>query len=64
MWAIDVPETYMCIFSGGDAFSSGEGVTLKEGDVVEVRFEGFGRPLRNPVILDRSPQKTFAALPL
>lgn len=51
-------------FFGADAFSSGEGVTLKQGDVMEIRFEGFGRPLRNPVILDRSPQKTFAALPL
>ena len=51
-------------FFGADAFSSGEGVTLKQGDVVEIRFEGFGRPLRNPVILDRSPQKTFAALPV
>ncbi|HKR32121.1 MAG TPA: AraD1 family protein, partial [Terriglobales bacterium] len=29
-------------FFGADAFSSGEGVTLKQGDVVEVRFEGFG----------------------
>ena len=51
-------------FFGADAFSSGEGVTLKRGDVVEVRFEGFGRPLRNPVVLDRSPEKTFTALPI
>lgn len=51
-------------FFGADAFSSGEGVTLRDGDVVEVRFDGFGRPLRNSVICDRSPQKTFTALPL
>ena len=51
-------------FFGADAFSSGEGLTLKHGDVIEVRFEGLGRPLRNAVILDRSPQKTFAALQL
>ncbi len=36
-------------FFGADALSFGEGIVLKEGDVAEVRFEGFGRPLRNPI---------------
>jgi hypothetical protein len=36
-------------FFGADAFSFGEGVLLADGDVMEVRFEGFGRPLRNPL---------------
>jgi len=36
-------------FFGADAFSFGEGVRLMDGDVMEVRFEGFGRPLRNTV---------------
>ena len=36
-------------FFGADAFSFGEGVNLQDGDVMQVRWEGFGRPLRNPV---------------
>jgi hypothetical protein len=24
-------------------------VVLRDGDVAEVRFDGFGRPLRNPI---------------
>jgi hypothetical protein len=36
-------------FLGADAFSFGDGVRLESGDVMSVQFEGFGRPLRNPV---------------
>jgi hypothetical protein len=36
-------------FFGADAFSFGEGVRLEDGDVMQVRFDGFGKPLRNPV---------------
>lgn len=36
-------------FFGADAFSFGDGVRLEDGDVMEVRFEGFGRALRNPL---------------
>ena len=36
-------------FFGADAFSFGEGVRLEQGDVMQVSFEGFGRPLRNPL---------------
>ena len=36
-------------FFGADAFSFGEGVLLEDGDVMEVKFEGFGRALRNPL---------------
>lgn len=39
-------------FFGADAFSFGEGIRLEPGDVMQVHFEGFGRPLRNP--LERS----------
>jgi hypothetical protein len=38
-------------FFGADAFSFGEGVKLKDGDVMQVSFEGFGRPLRNLVAI-------------
>jgi hypothetical protein len=36
-------------FYGADALSFGEGIVLTEGDITEVRFEGFGRALRNPI---------------
>ncbi|MEG9437316.1 GguC protein [Edaphobacter sp. HDX4] len=36
-------------FYGADALSFGEGIVLKEGDLAEVRFEGFGRALKNPI---------------
>jgi hypothetical protein len=39
-------------FFGADAFSFGEGVRLEDGDVMQVRFDGFGRALRN--VLQRS----------
>ena len=36
-------------FFGADAFSFGEGIHLRQGDIMEVHFEGYGRPLRNPL---------------
>jgi hypothetical protein len=36
-------------FYGADALSCGDGVVLRDGDVAEVRFEGFGRALRNAI---------------
>jgi hypothetical protein len=36
-------------FFGADALSCGDGVELLDGDVAEVRFEGFGRALRNVI---------------
>ena len=36
-------------FFGADAFSFGAGVILQDGDVMQVRFNGFGRALRNPL---------------
>lgn len=44
-------------FFGADALSCGDGVVLRDGDVAEVRFEGFGRALRNPI---REEMKTSA----
>jgi hypothetical protein len=44
-------------FFGADAFSFGDGVALQNGDVMEVAWEGFGRPLRNPIRIDRSEPK-------
>ena len=36
-------------FLGGSVSSYGDGVTLNEGDEVVIQWEGFGRPLRNPI---------------
>ena len=50
-------------FFGADAFSFGT-TKLENGDVMQVRFDGFGRPLRNPIVIDRSPQQLFAVRPV
>ena len=36
-------------FLGAHSLSFGQGVALQDGDVMEIAFQGFGRPLRNPV---------------
>ena len=36
-------------FFGADSLSFGAGIALEDGDWMEVRFQGFGRALRNPV---------------
>lgn len=36
-------------FYGADTFSFGENVRLQDGDYMEVRWEGMGRPLGNPL---------------
>jgi hypothetical protein len=41
-------------FYGAGNFSFRDRVRLEDGDVMAVAFEGFGRPLRNPVRIDRS----------
>jgi hypothetical protein len=43
-------------FFGADMFSFKDRLRLEEGDVMEIAFENFGRPLRNPIVIDRSPQ--------
>jgi hypothetical protein len=44
-------------FFGTDCLSFADGIRLATGDVIQVGFEGFGRPLRNPVEIDASPQE-------
>lgn len=43
------PGTLHIHFMGADCLSYGEGIRLQAGDVTEVRFENFGRPLRNVI---------------
>lgn len=40
-------------FLGADAFSFGEGVSLKDGDIMAVSWDGFGRALRNPLKIEQ-----------
>jgi hypothetical protein len=44
-------------FFGADCLSFGEGIRLADGDVMQVGFEGFGRPLRNPLRMAHNPQE-------
>lgn len=41
-------------FFGADAFSFGDDIALSDGDVLEIAWHGLGRPLRNPIRIDRS----------
>lgn len=51
-------------FFGAYGLSFGDGVELAGGDVMEIRFEGFGRPLRNPVSVSRTAVALVAVQPL
>ena len=42
-------------FFGADAFSFGAGVTLADGDMMEVAWNTLGRPLRNPIRIVATP---------
>lgn len=41
-------------FLGADCLSFGEGTRLQSGDITEIEFAGFGRPLRNTVITEEA----------
>ena len=47
-------------FFGADAFSFGDGLALEQGDVMEVSFPQFGRPLRNRLTIRQGPEKLVA----
>lgn len=51
-------------FFGTAALSFSEGIQLKDGDVMQASFEGFGRPLLNPVRTIGDVQKLVRAIPL
>jgi hypothetical protein len=50
-------------FFGADAFSFGEGIRLFNEDVMVVNFQGFGRPLRNPLRVEAGPAGLVVAKP-
>jgi len=51
-------------FFGAYGLSFGDGVELADGDVMEIGFEGFGRPLRNPVSVSRTADALVTVQPL
>jgi hypothetical protein len=48
-------------FFGADHFSFRDRVRLEDGDLMAVSFQDFGRPLRNPLKIDRMPPALVAA---
>ena len=51
-------------FFGASAFSFGAGIGLRDGDWMHVEWEGFGRPLRNPIRFEAQDTKLFKVTPL
>jgi hypothetical protein len=51
-------------FLGAHSLSFGQGVELKDGDVMEIHFQGFGRPLRNPVKVVQQRNVPVEVIPL
>ena len=51
-------------FFGADCLSFGEGVSLSDGDVMQVGFEGFGRPLRNPLRWEKQSPAVVKVVPM
>jgi hypothetical protein len=48
-------------FFGADSLSFGDGIAINDGDWIDIRYEGFGRPLRNPVRVEsKSTNRTLA----
>ena len=51
-------------YFGACALSFGDGVRLADGDMMEVAFTGFGRPLSNPVLVTASHRSPVVVKPL
>ena len=51
-------------FLGADALSFGHGIRLEAGDVTEVTFERFGRPLVNTITVDETLKTAIRVKPM
>jgi hypothetical protein len=51
-------------FLGAHSLSFGQGIELKDGDVMEIHFDGFGRPLRNAIEVIRKKDEPVEVIPL
>lgn len=47
-------------FFGADAFSFGDGIELRSGDVMEIVFANFGKSLRNRLRIESGPERMAA----
>lgn len=51
-------------FFGTDCLSFSDNIRLEEADIMQVAVDGYGRPLRNPVHLDKSKPEPINVVPL
>jgi hypothetical protein len=52
-------------FFGAHSLSFGDGIELRDGDWMEVRYDGFGRALRNPIRIEtKAADRIVAVHPL
>jgi len=51
-------------FLGADCLSFGDGIRLADQDLMEIRFEGFGRPLQNAVLVSKTAPSLVSAVAL
>ena len=51
-------------FLGAHSLSFGQGIELKDGDVMEIHFDSFGRPLRNAIEVIRKKDEPVEVIPL
>jgi hypothetical protein len=51
-------------FFGAHSLSFGEGIQLEDGDEMQIRFDGFGRALRNRVVVDRAAPARVTPQPI
>lgn len=51
-------------YFGAHSLSFGAGIELRDGDVMEISFAGFGRPLRNFLKVSRDQARLIAVKPL
>ncbi len=58
------PDDAHVFFFGADAFSFGAGVELEDGDVMAVSWNGFGRPLKNPLRIEPDEDTLVRVEPL
>jgi hypothetical protein len=54
-----IPATVHVHFFGAHSLSFGEGIELADGDWMQVRFEGYGRPLRNLIHIQEKKLNRF-----
>jgi hypothetical protein len=51
-------------YFGAHSLSFGDGVRLAHGDIMSIRFDGFGRPLRNPIRISKPGGDLVKIIPM